>query len=227
MIKAFNLYKSYGGVSSVLSDISFEVQDGEFVFLTGPSGAGKTTLFKILFGWEKFDKGQILVAGINVGKLNQKNLFLLRRKIGIVFQDYKLLAKKSVFENVAFAQEIIGADTKTARSKTWNALKSVGLAKKKDSYPSQLSGGEQQRVAIARALSNSPRLLLADEPTGNLDPENAAAVLQLLQQFHEQGGTILLVTHDEQAASHAARTIILRDGKLADESPATATVPEG
>ena len=161
MIKVFNLYKSYGGVSPVLSDISFDVQDGEFVFLTGQSGAGKTTLFKVLFGWEKFDRGQILVGGINVSKLNEKNLYLLRRKIGIVFQDYKLLARKTVFENVAFAQQIIGADAKTARNKTWNALKRVGLAKKKDSYPSQLSGGEQQRVSIARAVVNDPELILS------------------------------------------------------------------
>ena len=131
MIKVFNLYKSYGGVSPVLSGISLDVQGGEFVFLTGQSGAGKTTLFKVLFGWEKFDRGQLIVGGINVGKLNEKNLYLLRRKIGIVFQDYKLLARKTVFENVAFAQQIIGADAKTARSKTWNALKRVGLAKKR------------------------------------------------------------------------------------------------
>ena len=215
MIKAFNLYKSYGGVSSVLSDISFEVQDGEFVFLTGPSGAGKTTLFKILFGWEKFDKGQILVAGINVGKLNQKNLFLLRRKIGIVFQDYKLLAKKSVFENVAFAQQIIGADTKTARNKTWNALKSVGLVKKKDSYPSQLSGGEQQRVSIARAMVNNPDLILADEPTGNLDSEISKEILGLFEKMNQQGKTIILATHSSEILREKKyRRISLNQGKL-------------
>ncbi len=215
MIKVFNLYKSYGGMSSVLSDISFEIQDGEFVFLTGPSGAGKTTLFKILFGWEKFDRGQILVGGVNVGKLNQKNLYLLRRNIGIVFQDYKLLAKKSVFENVAFAQEIIGVDTKTVRSKTWNALKSVGLVKKKDSYPSQLSGGEQQRVSIARAMVNNPDLILADEPTGNLDSEISKEILGLFEKINQQGKTIILATHSpEILREKECRRLSLNRGKL-------------
>ena len=215
MIKVFNLYKSYGGVSPVLSDISFDVQDGEFIFLTGQSGAGKTTLFKVLFGWEKFDRGQILVGGINVSKLNEKNLYLLRRKIGIVFQDYKLLARKTVFENVAFAQQIIGADAKTVRSKTWNALKSVGLAKKKDSYPSQLSGGEQQRVSIARAVVNDPDLILADEPTGNLDSEISKEILAVFEKINQQGKTIIIATHSAEIL-HAkkCRRLSLDRGKL-------------
>ena len=215
MIKVFNLYKSYGGVSPVLSDISFDVQDGEFVFLTGQSGAGKTTLFKVLFGWEKFDRGQVLVGGINVSKLNEKNLYLLRRKIGIVFQDYKLLARKTVFENVAFAQQIIGADAKTARSKTWNALKRVGLTKKKDSYPSQLSGGEQQRVSIARAVVNDPELILADEPTGNLDSEISKEILAVFQKINQQGKTIIIATHSaELLQAKECRRLSLDRGKL-------------
>ena len=215
MIKVFNLYKSYGGVSPVLSDISFDVQDGEFVFLTGQSGAGKTTLFKVLFGWEKFDQGQVLVGGINVSKLNEKNLYLLRRKIGIIFQDYKLLARKTVFENVAFAQQIIGADAKTVRSKTWNALKSVGLAKKKDSYPSQLSGGEQQRVSIARAVVNDPELILADEPTGNLDSEISKEILAVFEKINQQGKTIIIATHSaEILRAKKCRRLSLDRGKL-------------
>jgi len=215
MIKVFNLYKSYGGISPVLSDISFDVQDGEFVFLTGQSGAGKTTLFKVLFGWEKFDQGQVLVGGINVSKLNEKNLYLLRRKIGIVFQDYKLLARKTVFENVAFAQQIIGADAKTVRSKTWNALKSVGLAKKKDSYPSQLSGGEQQRVSIARAVVNDPELILADEPTGNLDSEISKEILAVFEKINQQGKTIIIATHSaEILRAKKCRRLSLDRGKL-------------
>lgn len=215
MIKVFNLYKSYGGVSPVLSDISFDVQDGEFIFLTGQSGAGKTTLFKVLFGWEKFDRGQILVGGINVSKLNEKNLYLLRRKIGIVFQDYKLLARKTVFENVAFAQQIIGVDAKTVRSKTWNALKSVGLAKKKDSYPSQLSGGEQQRVSIARAVVNDPELILADEPTGNLDSGISKEILAVFEKINQQGKTIIIATHSaEILRAKKCRRLSLERGKL-------------
>ena len=215
MIKIFNLNKSYGDLSPVLSDISFEVDNGEFVFLTGKSGAGKTTLFKVLFGLEKFDKGQILVGGINVGKLNEKNLYLLRRKIGIVFQDYKLLAKKTVFENVAFAQQIIGVDSKTVRTKTWNALKSVGLVKKKDSYPSQLSGGEQQRVSIARAVVNDPDLILADEPTGNLDSEISKEIFALFEKINQQGKTVILATHSAEILREKdCRRLSLNRGKL-------------
>ena len=215
MIKVFNLYKSYGGVSPVLSDISFDVQDGEFVFLTGQSGAGKTTLFKVLFGWEKFDRGQILVGGINVSKLNEKNLYLLRRKIGIVFQDYKLLARKTVFENVAFAQQITGADKKTVRIKTWNALKNVGLVKKKDFYPSQLSGGEQQRVSIARAVVNDPELILADEPTGNLDSEISKEILAVFEEINQQGKTVIIATHSAEILSaKECRLLSLNRGKL-------------
>ena len=215
MIQVFNLYKSYGSVSPALSDISFHIQDGEFVFLTGQSGAGKTTLFKILFGWEKIDRGQVLVGGINVGKLNEKNLYTLRRKIGIIFQDYKLLLGKTVFENVAFAQEIIGSDKKTIRLRTWDALKKVGLTKNKDSYPSQLSGGEQQRVAIARAMVNNPQLILADEPTGNLDPEISMEILGLFEQMNQQGKTVIFATHSmEMLRVKEHRLITLNRGKI-------------
>ena len=215
MIQVFNLYKSYGGVSPALSDISFNIQGGEFVFLTGQSGAGKTTLFKLLFGWEKFDRGQVLVGGVNVGKLNKKNLYTLRRKIGIIFQDYRLLLGKTVFENVAFAQEIIGSDKKTIRLKTWEALKKVGLTKNKDSYPSQLSGGEQQRVAIARAMVNNPQIILADEPTGNLDPEISMEILGLFEQMNHQGKTVILATHSmEMLRVKEHRLITLNRGKI-------------
>ncbi|SVC68575.1 uncharacterized protein METZ01_LOCUS321429 [marine metagenome] len=215
MIKVFNLYKSYGGLSSILLDISFNVQNGEFVFLTGQSGAGKTTLFKILFGWERFDRGQVLVSGINVGKLSERSLYILRRKIGIVFQDYKLLPKKTVFENVAFAQQIVGADSKLAGIKTWNALKSVGLAKKKDSYPSQLSGGEQQRVSIARAVVNDPELILADEPTGNLDSANSEEIFSLFEKVNQQGKAIIIATHSAEILNKKkCRRLSLKRGKL-------------
>jgi cell division transport system ATP-binding protein len=218
MIKVFNLYKSYGAISPVLQDISFEIQNGEFVLLTGQSGAGKTTLFKILFGWEKFNRGQVLVSGINVGKLNEKNKYLLRRKTGIVFQDYKLLAKKTVFENVAFAQQIIGSDNKTIRAKTWSALKNVGLVKKKDSYPSQLSGGEQQRVSIARAIVNDPEIILADEPTGNLDYEMSKEIFSLFEKINQQGKTVIIATHSAEILREKKhRHLSLNRGKLFQE----------
>ena len=159
----------YDGSNPVLDNFSMEIVKGEFVFLTGSSGAGKTTILKILFGQERFEKGQVLVHGINVGKLTHKNMYTLRRSMGVVFQDYKLLPNKTVFENVSFAQEVIGRDRKTIRLKTWEALKNVGLTPKKDTYPACLSGGEQQRIAIARAMVNEPSIILADEPSGNLD----------------------------------------------------------
>ncbi len=215
MIQLFNVCKTYGGVTPALADITFSVKKGSFLFLTGPSGAGKTTLLKILFRAENFDRGQVLVHGINIGKINYRNLYTLRRNIGVVFQDYKLLPKRTVFENVAFAQEIIGADRKKARYKTWEALKNVGLTQRKDAYPPQLSGGEQQRVAIARALVNSPRILLADEPTGNLDPEISAEILNLFEQANKKGVTVIFATHNQEMIRSGRHPVVfLNRGKL-------------
>ena len=215
MIQLFNVKKSYGGVAPALFDITFSVKKGEFIFLTGPSGAGKTTLLKILYRTEKYDRGQVLVHGMNIGKIPDRKLYTLRREIGFVFQDYKLLAKKNVFENVAFAQEVIGADKKRIRFKTWEALKNVGLTHKKDSYPPELSGGEQQRVAIARALVNSPKIILADEPTGNLDPEISLEILKLFEHAKKKGVTVVFATHDqEMIRSRNHRVVVIKRGKL-------------
>ncbi|MDP6478132.1 MAG: cell division ATP-binding protein FtsE [Nitrospinaceae bacterium] len=215
MIQVFNLLKTYGGAAPALADISFSVKDGEFVFLTGPSGAGKTTLFKILFGGEKYDRGQVLVNGVNVGKLSEENLFALRRNIGVVFQDYKLLSKKTVFENISFAQEVIGVPSETIRTRTWEVLKSVGLTPKKDAYPLQLSGGEQQRVAIARALVNNPKIILADEPTGNLDPEISLKILNLFEKINQEGKTVIFATHSlEMLRAQNHRLLTLNRGKI-------------
>ena len=215
MIQIFNVVKMYDGSNPVLDNISLEIPKGEFVFLTGPSGAGKTTILKILFGWESFEKGQVLVQGINVGKLTHRNVYTLRRSMGVVFQDYKLLPNKTVFENVSFAQEVIGHDRKTIRFKTWEALKNVGLTPKKDVYPAYLSGGEQQRIAIARAMVNSPAIILADEPTGNLDPDIAIEILKLFEELNRKGSTIIFATHSQEimkAGNH--RVISLNRGKV-------------
>jgi cell division transport system ATP-binding protein len=215
MIQIFNVVKIYDGSNPVLDNISLEIPKGEFVFLTGPSGAGKTTILKILFGWESFETGQVLVQGINVGKLTHRNVYTLRRSMGVVFQDYKLLPNKTVFENVSFAQEVIGHDRKTIRFKTWEALKNVGLTPKKDAYPAYLSGGEQQRIAIARAMVNSPAIILADEPTGNLDPDIAIEILKLFEELNQKGSTIIFATHSQEimkAGNH--RVINLNRGKV-------------
>ena len=215
MIQIFNVVKMYDGSNPVLDNISLEIPKGEFVFLTGPSGAGKTTILKILFGWESFEKGQVLVEGINVGKLTHRNVYTLRRSMGVVFQDYKLLPNKTVFENVSFAQEVIGHDRKTIRFKTWEALKNVGLTPKKDAYPAYLSGGEQQRIAIARAMVNSPAIILADEPTGNLDPDIAIEILKLFEELNQKGSTIIFATHSQEIMNAGNHPVIrLNRGKV-------------
>ena len=215
MIQIFDVVKMYDGSNPVLDNVSIEIGKGEFVFLTGPSGAGKTTILKILFGWERFDKGQVLVHGINVGKLTHRNIYTLRRSMGVVFQDYKLLPNKTVFENVSFAQEVIGRDRKRIRYKTWEALKNVGLTPKKDIYPAYLSGGEQQRIAIARAMVNEPSIILADEPTGNLDPDISIEIFKLFEEMNNKGTTIIFATHSQEIIKLGNHRIInLKRGKV-------------
>lgn len=214
MIQLYNVTKSYGG-QTALADVSMVIESGAFVFVTGPSGAGKSTLLKILFRWERFDRGQVLINGMNVGKLPSRKLYLLRRQIGVVFQDYKLIPSKTVFENVAFALEVTEAPLKNQRQKTWEILKELGLSQKKDAYPLQLSGGEQQRVAIARALVNRPKILLADEPTGNLDPEIAEEVLKIFDKVNRAGTTVLFATHSQNIIQQSDHAIItLNRGKV-------------
>ena len=221
MIQLFNVTKKYGSYRPAsgrpaLDDISLKIEKGEFVFLTGPSGAGKTTILKVLFGWEHFEEGQVLVQGINVGKLDFGNMHILRRSIGVIFQDYKLLTNKTVFKNVAFAQEVTNRDRKTIKFKTWEALKNVGLTSKKDSFPAQLSGGEQQRVAIARAMVNSPKIILADEPTGNLDQKISLEILKLFEELNRNGATIIFATHSRDILNLGNhRVVVLNRGKVA------------
>ncbi|MDH3256462.1 MAG: cell division ATP-binding protein FtsE [Nitrospinota bacterium] len=216
MIQLYNVYKSYNNTPALV-DVSFIIKKGAFVFVTGPSGAGKSTLLKLLYRWESYDKGQILVNGINIGKLTFNKLWQLRRHIGVVFQDYKLLPGKTLLENVAFALEIVGAEKKTIRYKSWEALKNVGLSHRKDAYPMELSGGEQQRVAIARALVNNPKILLADEPTGNLDPEMSSEILQLFEKANTEGTTVVFATHSQEILREGNHAVItLKRGKVAD-----------
>ena len=217
MIQVFDVKKMYEGSNPVLDNFSMEIAKGEFVFLTGSSGAGKTTILKILFGQERFETGQVLIRGINVEKLTHKNMYTLRRFMGVVFQDYKLLPNKTVFENVSFAQEVIGSDRKIIRFKTWEALKNVGLTLKKDSYPSCLSGGEQQRIAIARAMVNEPSIILADEPTGNLDPDISIEIFKLFEELNKKGTTIIFATHSQEIIKLGEHRIIkVRDGKAVE-----------
>ena len=215
MIQVFDVVKMYDGSNPVLDSFSMEIAKGEFVFLTGSSGAGKTTILKILFGQERFEKGQVLVHGINVGKLTHKNMYTLRRSMGVVFQDYKLLPNKTVFENVSFAQEVIGKERKAIRFKTWEVLKNVGLTPKKDIYPAYLSGGEQQRIAIARAMVNEPSIILADEPTGNLDSVISIEIFKLFEEMNKKGVTIIFATHSQQIVRLGNHRVInLNRGKI-------------
>jgi cell division transport system ATP-binding protein len=219
MIQMFHVYKAYPGDPPSLSDVNLHVHKGEFVFLTGPSGAGKTTLLKLIFCAEKATKGQILVGGRNIARIKESAVPFLRRNIGVVFQDFKLLPNRSVVENVAFTLDVLGVPRAECRERVMKMLKLVGLEHKADSFPLRLSGGEQQRVVIARALVNDPTILLADEPTGNLDPALTIEIMDLLCEVNVRGTTVLVATHDATLLSrYQKRTVRLEHGQIvADE----------
>ena len=186
--------------------------------MTGPSGAGKTTLLRLIFGTEKPSSGHILINGVNLSRISRSKLDLLRRKMGFVFQDFKLLPRKTVFENVALALEVKGEGRKFVRKKTHQSLRLVGLAEKEKAYPLSLSGGEQQRVAIARAIVNDPLILLADEPTGNLDPDLTKEIIMLFRRVHAKGTTIVVATHSQELLkTPVQRTVVLNHGKIIAE----------
>ncbi len=217
MIQLFHVYKSYQRDNAALFDINFKIEKGDFVCLTGPSGAGKTTLLKLIFCAERVSEGQILVDGRNISRLSRLQVALLRRSIGVVFQDFKLIPSRTVFENVAITLQILGAPLSQIERRVTMMLRLVGLEKRRDSLPIKLSGGEQQRVAIARALVNDPKILLADEPTGNLDPQLTMEIFGLLQDINLRGTTIMVATHDRNLVSHVAkREIILDAGRLGE-----------
>ena len=211
MIKLENVTKAYKGTTVALRDVSVDIQKGEFVFLVGPSGSGKSTFLRLVTKEEQAEQGRVWVAGKEVGALTSWKVPYLRRNIGCVFQDFRLLPTKSVYENVAFALEVIGRPRQVVRSQVPQILDLVGLGKKLENRPHELSGGEQQRVAIARAFVNRPLILLADEPTGNLDPSTTAGIMRLLDRINRTGTTVLMATHDNGIVDSMRRRVIELD----------------
>ena len=216
LIRVKNVNKQYKNGVTAIYDLNLTIQKGDFVFVIGSSGSGKSTLIKMLYREEKPTKGKILVGGLDVAKLRNSKVYQLRRKLGIVFQDYRLLPKLTVYENVSFALEILGLPKQEIQRKTLRALELVGLKNKIRNYPDQLSGGEQQRVAIARAIVNNPKLMLCDEPTGNLDPERSIEIMKLLEEINKTLGTTIIVsTHNKDLVNEMKKHVIaLKDGRL-------------
>jgi len=215
LIRVDNVQKTYKNGVVALYDANLSIKKGEFVFVIGASGSGKSTLIKMLYREEKPDKGSIIVGGINVAKLKNRKVYILRRKLGVVFQDFKLLPKLTVFENVAFAMEVFGYDKKEIQQRVLEVLDLVGLKNKVRQYPTQLSGGEQQRVVIARAIVNRPKLLICDEPTGNLDPDTSMEIMRVLENINNMGTTVIMATHDRSIVDRMQkRVILIEEGRI-------------
>ena len=216
MIECTHVYKKYKNGVNALYDINMKIDQGEFVYIIGPSGAGKSTIIKLLDGEEVPTKGTVKVVGIDVGKLRHSKVPVYRRNIGVVFQDFRLLPSKTVFENIAYALEVINMDKDLIRRRVRAVMNLVGLDDKGNAFPHELAGGQQQRVAIARAIANRPKVLIADEPTGNLDPNLSDEIINLLEKINEAyGTTILMVTHDMAVVNkHRKRTIVLEHGHI-------------
>ncbi len=218
MIQLFHVSKRYPSGQTALEDVTFHLPKGQFCFLTGSSGAGKTTLLRLIFREETPSEGQILVNGRNVAAIPKSKIPFLRRSIGVVFQDFRLIDRKTIFENVAFLPRILGLDAARQKRIAFDALRRVGLAHRMTAFPRQLSGGEQQRVAIARALIAEPEILIADEPTGNLDPDLARDILALFLDIHRRGTTVLLATHDRDTIHRVGhRVLTLAGGRLVED----------
>ena len=211
MIALDSVYKTYSGGNSALNGISLKVDRGEFVFIVGPSGSGKTTLFKLLLKELEPTSGAIFMNNQNIRRLRRRRIPKMRRGIGVVFQDFRLLKDRTVYENVAFAQRVVGKSSKFIKRSVPELLETVGLADKHKSLPDELSGGEQQRVALARALANNPPIILADEPTGNLDPENAWLIMNLLDDINKRGTTVIVVTHNREIVEKMHKRVITMD----------------
>lgn len=215
MIELTNVSKSYGTGVDVLVNITLNIGKEEFVFIVGPSGAGKTTLMKLLYREELPTLGKVVVDRVNVVELDSNQVPYLRRNIGVVFQDYKLLLKRTVFENVAFALRVTGAPRSAIRRKVMQALELVGMLRKANAFPDELSGGEKQRACIARAIVNNPPILLADEPTGNLDPATSWDIIQLLEKINKRNTTVVVATHNKEIVdAMKKRVVVLENGRL-------------
>ncbi len=214
IIRMFHVYRYYGKKKALI-DINLDVYKNEVLFLSGPSGAGKTTLLKLLYLGESVSEGQVIVDGLNLSRTSFKRIPALRRKFGIIFQDYKLIQTKTVFENVALVLEAAGRKSRLLEKKVNSVLRIVGMEDKRDLFPPSLSGGEQQRVAVARAVVGDPKIILADEPTGSLDSESAGIVFDLLKRFHTRGTTVIIATHDKNLITQAGiRVVYLNNGYL-------------
>ncbi len=227
MIRLSHVYKTFPNGALALKDVSFSVGKGEFLFLTGHSGAGKSTIMKLLFAEQQPTSGDVRISGYNVSVLKRDEVPKLRRRLGVVFQDFRLLEDRTAAENVAFALEVTGARRDTIAARVMRVLTQVGLAAKARAYPRELSGGEQQRVAIARALVNEPAILLADEPTGNLDERATRGVFQLLRDINAEGTVVVMATHDlDLVRQMSYRTIEMREGSIAYDSAVDEPVDE-
>ena len=218
MIEIMSLNKTYKAGNRALKNINITIEDGEFVFIMGRSGSGKSTLMKLLLKEVEPSSGKIIVNDMELGKMPRRYVPKYRRRLGVVFQNFRLLKDKTVYENVAFAQRVIGVPTRTIKESVPEMLRLVGLSSKYKSFPNQLSGGEQQRVAIARALINSPEVLLADEPTGNLDAQNSMEIMRLLEEINNRGTTVVVVTHSQEIVNRMGKRVITLDrGVVAED----------
>ena len=211
LIRIKDVKKTYKSGTTAIYDLDLTIKKGEFVFVIGSTGCGKSTLIKMLYREEKPSSGKILVGGLDVGKIKNRKVYKLRRKIGIVFQDYQLLPNSTAYENVAFALEVLGLPKDEIHAKVMKVLDLVGLKNKAKQYPNHLSGGEQQRVAIARAIVNGPKILICDEPTGNLDPKTSMEIMDVLEAINGLGTTIIMVTHDIDIVKRMKKRVVLLD----------------